>query len=361
MSLGLTTAVRSWAHRRVRRAWQRRAVLARLLYPLHLLHRAGRSLRALAQRAGYARPVRLPVPVVVVGNLSVGGTGKTPLVIALADALRARGWSPGVVCSGYGGDARQAMLVEPDTDPALCGDEPLLIRTASDAPVAVGRDRVAAAQLLLGSHRDCSVLIADDGLQHRRLGRDVELVILNSAGLGNGWLLPAGPLRDPPERLRTVDAVVLHGIVPPVRIYTPFFRMHTSVGPARRLGEAGAAGPGVALAELAREQHESKLRVLALCAIGSPERFFGLLREQGLEFDAIALPDHDTIDAAMMPAARYDRVLMTEKDAVKCRRDPRVAQDERVWVVPLHCRLDEGLVNFLAARLKEVSDGPKTT
>jgi tetraacyldisaccharide 4'-kinase len=352
MSGALATAMRSWAHQRVRRAWQRRGILAYLLYPLHLLHRLWRGARALAYRLGYAPPVKLAVPVVVVGNLNVGGTGKTPLVIEIVRALRGRGWSPGVVSGGYGGNALQPMLVEPSDDPALCGDEPLLIRCVADVPVAVGRDRIGAARRLLAAHPDCDVLLADDGLQHRRLARDVEIVVINSTGVGNGWLLPAGPLRDPPERLRGADAVVLHGSVPPLRIYSPFFRLRTSIHEATCMAAPARQLP---LQEMAREQHERSLRLLALCAIGQPERFFALLRDFGLEFEPIALPDHDRIDASLLPAGRYDRILVTEKDAVKCHRDPQLRSDERIWVVPLHSELDGGLIDFLDRRLVEVS------
>jgi tetraacyldisaccharide 4'-kinase len=345
----LTTALRGWAHRRVRRAWQRRGLLALLLYPLHGLHRLWRGLRALGARLRADPAVHLPVPVIVVGNLTVGGTGKTPLVIELVRALRARGWTPGVVARGYGGRAGYATLVEGDSDAALCGDEPLLIRHVTGAPVAVGADRVAAARLLLARHAQCDLLIADDGLQHRRLGRDIELALIGAEGLGNGLLLPAGPLRDPPERLQSVDAVVLHGHVPVVRIYSPFYRMVTSVSDAVSLAPPECRVP---LADLAREQQAHKLRLLALCAIGAPERFFGQLHAAGLRFDARALPDHDAIEPAMLPQGRYDRVLMTQKDAVKCRRDGQLARDPRIWVVPLHCRLDPGLVDFLETRLR---------
>jgi len=356
MTLGLKTAWRSWAHRNVRRAWQRRGLLAAILYPVHLLHGCWRGLRALAYGMGLVRPVRLPVPVLVVGNLTVGGTGKTPLVTEVVRALRARGWHPGIVCGGYGGRASAPLLVDATSDPAQCGDEPLLLRYVTDAPVAVGRDRVGAARLLLATHTNCDVLVADDGLQHRRLGRDMELVLLNALGTGNGLLLPAGPLRDPPDRLRSVDAVVLNGIVPPVRIHSPFFRMQTRVHeavcmavPARR----------IALADLAQEQRAHGLRVLALCAIGTPERFFAMLRAQGLDIEEIALPDHDTIHASMLPAGRYDRVLMTEKDAVKCYRDVALRSDERIWVVPLIAHVDAQLGDFVSSRLKESLGGSK--
>jgi len=354
MSAGLGTALRSWAHRRVRLAWQRRGLLARVLLPLHGAHRLWRGVRGLGERLGLAAPVQLAVPVIVVGNLSVGGTGKTPLVIELVRQLRDQGWHPGVVSSGFGGRAEGPLLVTPGADPALCGDEPLLVRYVADCPVAVARDRIAAARLLLAAHADCDLLIADDGLQHRRLGRDLEIVVVNAAGLGNGLLLPAGPLRDPPERLQQVDAVVLHGIVPPVRIHSPFFRMQTNIEDAVSMITPGRTQT---LAQLAEEQRRTGLRVLALCAIGNPERYFAMLREHGLQFDALALPDHSSIDPVLVPRERYDRVLMTEKDAVKCHRDPVLGHDERIWVVPLHARLDAALVEFLAARLKERQHG----
>jgi len=357
MSLRLKSAVRAWLHRRVRRSWQRRGLLALLLRPLHWLHRLWRGVRALGRHAGLGRPVRFPVPVVVVGNLSVGGTGKTPLVIEIVRALRARGWSPGIVSRGYGGRTQRPVLVDPSSDAAQCGDEPLLMRHLAGCPVAVGRDRVAAARLLLATHGACNILIADDGLQHRRLGRNLEIAILDATGVGNGLLLPAGPLRDPPERLRQVDAVVLHGIVPPVRIYSPFFRMQTGISDATCLATPTRQ---MSLAQMAQEQRAGGQRLLAICAIGNPERFFGQLREQGLQFDAVALPDHDRIDASMVAPGRYQRVLMTEKDAVKCHRDARLGHDERIWVVPLHTRIDEALFDFLAARLGKESNGSKT-
>jgi len=356
MILGLRTALRSWGHRRVQRAWQRRGLLALALFPLHLVHRLWRALRAAGYRLGFVQPVRLPIPVVVIGNLRVGGTGKTPLVIEIVRSLRARGFSPGVVSRGYGGSSRQPRLVDAGSDPQECGDEPLLIRRQAGCPVAVGRDRVAAARLLLSMHSICNVLIADDGLQHRRLGRDLEIVLIDSAGIGNGWLLPAGPLRDPPERLRRVDAVVLHGLAPPVRIYSPFFRMQTAIEDATSIA---APARRILLADMAREQRSGKLRVLALCAIGNPERFFALLRDQGLRFDAVALPDHDPITAAMVGSGKYERVLVTEKDAVKCHADARLGRDERIWVVPLHTTLEASLPEFIAARLGRTANGSK--
>ena len=231
----------------------------------------------------------------------------------------------------------------------MCGDEPLLVRIVAGCPVAVGRGNAVAAELLLASNARCDLLVADDGLQHRRLARDMEIVVVNGNGVGNGWLLPAGPLRDPPERLKHVDAVVLHGIVPPVRIHSPFFRMQTSVSDAVNLRSPERT---LSLDALAGEQREQHLQYLAMCAIGSPERFFTMLREHGLQCDTIALPDHEKMDATVVPRGRYHRILMTEKDAVKCHLDPLLDQDDRIWVVPLHSQLDTALVDFLTTRLQ---------
>lgn len=341
--------VRSWLHRRVLRTWQARGPLARLLYPLTWVYRLGRSLHAWGQTA-----VRVDVPVVVVGNLRVGGTGKTPLVIRLTEALRERGWHPGVVSRGYGGQAGDAArLVDADADPNRFGDEPVLIRYTTAVPVAVGKDRVAAARLLRRMHPEIDVIIADDGLQHRRLARNVELALINETGTGNGWQLPAGPLREPVRRLERVDAVVLHGATPPVRIHTPFFRMRTAIRNAVRMADPPQRQ---SLAELSQAQRERDLRLLAFCAIGNPDRFFAMLRAHGLVFDTLALPDHEPIDAAVLAGKSHDRILVTSKDAVKCHRDARLRKDERIWVVPLEVDLDPACVDFVERRIAATAD-----
>lgn len=346
--------VRSWLHQCIRRSWQARGPLARLLYPLTWVYRLVRSVRTGIQTA-----VRIDVPVIVVGNLRVGGTGKTPLVIRLTESLRERGWNPGVVSRGYGGQGNEAArLVDADADPTRFGDEPVLIRYSTAAPVAVGKDRVAAARLLRRMHPKCDVIIADDGLQNRRLARDIELAVINETGIGNGWQLPAGPLREPVQRLQRVDAVILHGITPPVRIHTPFFRMRTVLGDIVRLAEPPQRQ---SLADLAQAQRERGLRILALCAIGNPERYFTMLRAQGLAFDTLALPDHDPIDATVLSGKSHDRILVTSKDAVKCHRDPRLRKDERIWVVPLNTDLDPACVDFVERRLAKAVERQSRT
>ncbi len=199
-------------------AWTRTGALTLLLLPLTLVFAAVSGLRRLAYRLGWLASFAVGVPVVVVGNISAGGSGKTPLVIWLVNRLRAQGFRPGVVSRGYGGAARGCVEVQPDSNPAEVGDEPLLIRFKTGAPVVIGRDRVAAARTLLARHPGIDVIVSDDGLQHYRLQRDLELAVVDAAsGLGNGWLLPAGPLREPASRLRSVDAVihVVRGNAPP--------------------------------------------------------------------------------------------------------------------------------------------------
>src|SRR5258708_8869986 len=182
--------------------WQGRGFFARLLWPLSALHAVVRALVVGAYRVGLKRSQRVGIPVVVIGNLYAGGTGKTPLVIEVVTLLKQRGWRPGVVSRGYGGSARAACLVTTASAASECGDEPLLIAAATGVPVAIGRDRVAAARLLRNMHPSCHVLVADDGLQHPRLARDMEIAVIHARGLGNGCLPPAGPLRGPPPRLR---------------------------------------------------------------------------------------------------------------------------------------------------------------
>ena len=190
--------------------WRRRGLLACLLLPFALLFIVLAGLRRALYRAGFLHRERLPVPVVVVGNITVGGTGKTPLVIHLAQALRALGRHPGIVSRGYRGDTADVAEVTPGSDPDAVGDEPVLLARRSGCPVFVGRDRTAAARTLLAGYPQCDLILADDGLQHYRLARDVEIALFDERGVMNGWCLPAGPLREPVSRLAQVDAVVIN-------------------------------------------------------------------------------------------------------------------------------------------------------
>ncbi|HEX4882897.1 MAG TPA: tetraacyldisaccharide 4'-kinase, partial [Casimicrobiaceae bacterium] len=289
----------------------RRTPLALALWPLALLFRAVVALRRALYAAGVLRSERAPVPVVVVGNLAVGGAGKTPLVVALAAALAARGRRPGIVSRGYGGTVRGVREVRPGDDPAIVGDEPLLL-AATGHPVVVGRDRPAAVRALLAAHPACDVVVCDDGLQHYALARDVEIAVVDaSRGLGNGLVLPAGPLREPAARLARVDAVVTlvaadgEGRSAPPRETT---MTHVPAGfrnladPSRAVDPAAWAGR----------------RVHAIAGIGHPQRFFDLLARLGVRATPHPFDDHHafTPDDLALPDA--DVIVMTAKDAVKC-------------------------------------------
>jgi tetraacyldisaccharide 4'-kinase len=331
------------------KVWQQRGPVARLLYPLAFLHGLWRRFDVWRYRVGLARAQQMRVPVVVIGNLYVGGTGKTPLTIELTRILRARGWSPGVISRGYGSDRAPPRLVLPSGNANDYGDEPLLIARAGHAPVAVGTNRVAAARLLLNLHPHVDVIVADDGLQHRRLARNFEVAVVHELGFGNGWLLPAGPLREPPDRMDGIDGVVLHGLTPPVRIYSPFFRMSSSIACAYSLKDPARR---IDLGDLAAEQRVSHHKYIAAAGVGQPERFFAMLRTFGIEFTTVPLADH--FDFARNPFidARFDRALITEKDAVKCAANPALANDARLYVVPLEAKLDEALVDLIETRIK---------
>ncbi|MGH8116913.1 MAG: tetraacyldisaccharide 4'-kinase [Rhodanobacteraceae bacterium] len=332
-----------------RRWYASEAPLAWWTLPLAGLYGGVTGLRRALYRHGVMRATRLPVPVAVVGNISVGGTGKTPLVIALVEALRARGFKPGVVSRGHGGSARGPMLLDASPDPAIVGDEPALIRLRTGIPVAVGAKRAAAARLLLGE--GVEVILADDGLQHYALARDVEICVVDGArGFGNGWLLPAGPLREPRTRLRDVNFVVCNvgeadaramptasGKTPNDRCLDAAIAMRVRVGEARSL-RSGEARP---LARFAAT------RVHAVAGIGNPARFFAALRAIGVVPVEHAFTDHHHYAVADLDFGDGMPVLMTEKDAVKCRA---FAQDGW-WSVPVTAVLPESFLDAFTARL----------
>jgi tetraacyldisaccharide 4'-kinase len=327
-------------------AWHERhlTTLTLSLVPAALVFGALAALRRGCYRAGCLAVVRLPLPVVVVGNIGVGGTGKTPLVAALARDLAARGFRPGVVSRGYGratAGTAPPILVAPDADANTVGDEPLLLARRG-FPVAVARDRVAAARALIAAHPQCDVVIADDGLQHYRLGRAAEVVVVDAArGFGNGWLLPAGPLREPRSRLAGVTAVVWNGGVPG-RALAPErggFSMTLVAGDWRRVdGQAGSLPAG---AFAGRRAH-------AVAGIGNPARFFAQLREHGVDPIEHPFPDHHRFAAGEIAFGDDLPVLMTEKDAVKCLR----FADRRCWYLPVEARLDPSLVARIEEKLR---------
>ncbi|MCX8018221.1 MAG: tetraacyldisaccharide 4'-kinase [Rhodocyclaceae bacterium] len=318
-------------------AWADRTGLARALLPIGWLFFALVALRRLAYRRGYLKAVRLPVAVVVVGNLVAGGAGKTPLVLWLAQRLRALGRKPGIVSRGYGRASDEVLEVGAGRTALQAGDEPLLLARRSACPVFVGRDRAVAAQALLAAHPDCDLILSDDGLQHYRLARDVEIAIIDRRGLMNGWPLPAGPLREPPSRLATVDAIVLHDNERARVDGVPTFRMQLAGATCYRLDAPAVHMPVAALAGL---------KLHAVAGIGEPQRFFDQLTALGLVFEPHAFADHHDYVAADL-AFDGDAILMTEKDALKCQGLARLP----VWVLPVEASVEPDLALFVLEKI----------
>jgi tetraacyldisaccharide 4'-kinase len=331
------------------RAWERATplwpLISAALLPLSVLFALVAGVRRSAFRAGWLRAERLAVPVIVVGNLTVGGTGKTPLVLWLAEKLRERGFSPGILSRGYRSSSAGSVAVTPRSSATDVGDEPLLLARASGCPVWIGVDRVDAGRRLLGVHPHCDVLIADDGLQHYRLARDVEIAVVDGErGHGNGLLLPAGPLREPVSRLQALDAVVLNtvpGKDPDRRLGAgrPAFAMHLAVERLRNVAEPMRAEQ--LLVFRGRPVH-------AVAGIGNPQRFFAQLLGHGLDVTAHPFPDHYRYRAEDLDFGDGAAVLMTEKDAVKCERFAR----PNWWALVVRAELEPGLDDLVVARLK---------
>jgi tetraacyldisaccharide 4'-kinase len=315
---------------RLNEIWYQGAPAPWWLTPLSAMYGAASRLRRFAYAKRLRRAQPLTRPVIVVGNVSVGGTGKTPLVCWLAIYLADQGFRPGVVTRGYGGSSRRAQLVQGSDDANSVGDEALVLARRTRVPVAVGRDRPAAAQLLINA--GCDIIVSDDGLQHYALARDCEIILVDGERrFGNGRLLPAGPLREAPARLKDADAVVVNG-GPAV------IAGHASLAGALRMRlEATNAialryGTAKALSEFAGKS------VHAVAAIGNPQRFFTMLQSSGINVIAHALPDHARLQIDDISFADDLPVLMTEKDAVKC---GEIAGPHH-WYVPVGVVFDDG-------------------
>ncbi|MFN0162295.1 MAG: tetraacyldisaccharide 4'-kinase [Burkholderiales bacterium] len=309
-----------------------------MLLPLSCLYGALVAVRGWLYRRGWLKAQRLPVPILIVGNLVVGGTGKTPLAIALAAALATRGFTPGLVSRGYGAKIKAPLEVDADSDPSRVGDEPLLIRRRTGMPVWVAPDRVAAARALLAAHPRTDLLISDDGLQHLRLARDCEIAVFDGRGAGNGELLPAGPLRERLERLASVDAVVVNGMQA-AGLPQSAWTMRLAFDTLRQLNAPHAATNLKGLAGR---------RLAAVAGTGNPARFFDALAAAGLKADAHAFPDHHAFKPDDFNAIDADIILMTEKDALKCAS----FVDPRLWVAPVTAIIPAGLIDAIVEKLE---------
>lgn len=318
-----------------------------LLLPLAGLFALIVRVRRSAYAHGWLASHAVPVPVIVVGNITAGGSGKTPLVIWLVDWLRAHGLRPGVISRGYGGSARGCVAVRADSHASEVGDEPLLIQRKTQLPVVVGRDRVAAAHLLLSHHPEVDMLVSDDGLQHYRLQRQLEIAVVDAGtGYGNGLPLPAGPLREPLSRLRDVDAVVQvdrGGQTNAASLSA--YRANYTLGRAWRLL---APDEKVEIASLPRGPW------LAVTGIGNPQGFYTLLTQQGWTFEQLTFPDHHAFAAADIPAGKP--VVMTEKDAVKCAAFARPDW----WVLQLVVEPDDAFIAWLQTRIEALRPRART-
>jgi tetraacyldisaccharide 4'-kinase len=304
--------------------WYGNNPLRWLLWPVSLVYLTLSRLRRFLYAKGWLETIDSPVPVIVVGNVSVGGTGKTPFVIWLAGELKQRGRRVGIVTRGYRGKGREwPRVVAPDSDPDEVGDEPVLLARRTGCPVVAGPDRAACVEKLLSGAR-LDVVISDDGLQHYRLARRLEIAVVDGVrGMGNGLMLPAGPLREPPTRLQEVDAIVVNG---------------GSWGHAGVFRAEAVVTRVFNLKDGAQRSLESfrKDPVHAVAGIGNPQRFFDLLRDADLEVIAHPLEDHADIGVDELSFEEPGAVLITEKDAVKCER----LEVDGVWCVVVDLKFD---------------------
>lgn len=304
--------------------WYSQNPVVWLLLPLSWLFQLISVSRRWLYRLKILSAANLPVPVIIVGNIAVGGTGKTPLLIALCDLLQAAGYHPGVISRGYGSTLKTEALVTDSSSASDVGDEPLLIAQKTSCPVAVGKNRVAAARLLLMKHESCDLILSDDGLQHYALNRDLEVAVVDAKRLhGNGFYLPAGPLRESVERLTTVDLVAYNGTTAAGR----YFNLMQTAACNLKTGEKR---------ELMAFRGQT---VHAVAGIGHPERFFNQLKAARLDIAEHAFADHHSYTESDLNFGDSHAILMTEKDAVKCGQ----IQQDHLWAVPVRCQLSPQL------------------
>ena len=342
--------------------WEKRHWKAWLLWPLSLLFFGITQLRLIAFELGLLKSKSLPVPVIIIGNIRVGGTGKTPIVIAMAQALYERGFKPGVISRGYSlnsRDSKNALEVDDHSDVNVVGDEPLVIHhylRSLNIPIWIGANRVACAEQLLKHHANCDVILSDDGLQHYQLkrdparegGHDIEIVVQDARGTGNGFMLPAGPLRESTHRERDITLQTGLGIpsaneafIGSDELPSTLFHVDVAIGKPYQLINPSNKQELLAF---------SNQQVLAAAGLGDPRKFFKLLASKGLHCDTLALPDHYSYHSNPFSTGinrQYSKILITEKDAVKCQS----FGDERIWVVPLAAKLPSSCIDWIEAVL----------
>lgn len=338
--------------------WERRGPTSLLLWPLSWLYGLINRGLDLINDLDLRKRKTQAVPIIIVGNIRVGGTGKTPIVIALAERLARMGWKPGIISRGYGATApRSPILVDSASDPAQVGDEPVLIakRTQDQFPIWVHPKRVQSIRSLLKRDPSVNVIISDDGLQHRDLvrwparegGRDIELVVRDQRGEGNGFLLPAGPLREPATRER--DATLMTSMNTSASHSDEYFLGRRAFTLTSQLGVPyQLINPSNTQSFSAIADAYLPNKITAVAAIGNPQRFFDDLLKQGIASKSIGLADHSTFTPEFFAKINAECILITEKDAVKC----VLMNDERIWVVPMSLEIPNALADWLQSILQ---------
>lgn len=346
--------------RKAPKFWERRGPTSLILWPLSWLYGLIVRARKLVLDTGLIKQKPAPVPVIIVGNIRVGGTGKTPIVIALVERLQQLGWNPGIISRGYGSSSQLAPLqVKSDSDPALVGDEPVLIakRTHNQFPIWVFPKRQQSIRALLKQFPHVNVIISDDGLQHTGLarwparegGRDIEFVVRDGRGEGNRFLLPAGPLREPATRERDATLLTAKDSAHKIGQQEEYFQGRRAFSLLANLGAAyQLINPNnhQTLSQIADSYLPNK--ITAVAALGNPQRFFDDLLSQGIAGKCIPLPDHASYTPEFFEKLNAQCILITEKDAVKC----AAINDERIWVVPLSLSLPDNLAEWLQSILQ---------
>jgi tetraacyldisaccharide 4'-kinase len=305
-----------------------------ILLPFSILYQLAVGFRRLAYHLKILKQHHLNVPVIIVGNITVGGTGKTPAVIWLAMQLKQAGYKPGIISRGYGGHAdHYPQEVKPTSDPKLVGDEPVIISQQTGCPMAVSPKRFDAAQFLLENH-DCNVIISDDGLQHYALARDIEIVVVDGIRLfGNRYCLPAGPLREPIIRLRTVDFVIING-------GNNASQYVMTLNPGNVINVADGA------VHKSLDSFKGEI-VHAVAGIGHPERFFDYLSDSGLTVEPHYFIDHHHFKAIDLHFDDDHPIVMTEKDAIKC----RAFATDNMWYIPVRATVNNDLDQHILTKL----------
>jgi len=329
--------------------WYRITKFQLILFPISLVFDSLVAIRRILYRDHILTSEQLLLPVIVIGNINVGGTGKTPLTLALAQQLIDRGWHPLIISRGYGSTSHQPQHVTETSEAQQVGDEPLMMARRNICPVWIGKNRAAAARMALQAHPQCDIVLCDDGLQHYRLQRDAEIAVIDGErGFGNGRMLPAGPLREPVSRLQTVDAIVVNGDDAAIKqnaMIPDVYMMHLGGDIFYNLLDPS---------KTAAATDFNKLNNHAVAGIGNPQRFFQHLESLGISSSQHAFPDHHPYVASDLAFNDCDAILMTEKDAVKC----IFFADTRYWVLRVDAQIDSALLEHILRKIE--SHGSQT-